>query len=1279
METVKHEDDRISKVLDWREIFPEETLKKGKELLDASKIREIQSWYYGNTFEIKWGRNNTANVRIYRTPSDLDDTWEDAGFECSACKRGYYSSNTGTCQHAAAAMMFWEKKRGPWLVRESDGSYRRRKEKEAIQAERNQRNEQRKRIGLDPVPAVEAFKQRAIKDTVIFDMQKLLEPYVTTPAAISLVNNAKACARSYRVEYKVYTTREGERWISFEQPFENKIEAVVVWGEISKGRLVIRHGVEEKTSSASPYIHADSAENNRSDIRIPLDEYDLYTLGKIWDLADQESDKRITDDGAEMFFKSIRTMREENARREIRQADVKEPKKPVIELLPRIVLEEGVPMLSFKIGVGSGKKYIVKDCYDLISAVQEEEDFVLGKRETLHFKTQEFTPKSSILFDFIQRNRAESFGGTYQISLKGSRLDNFYDMYSGGDCELLDKTNNIKDELVKVGHMDIRFTLTADRLADARDNFLGVAVSGFVPVLISGNSYKYVINTTGLSRISQQEKQVLEPFIAVADKAGYFRFQVGKDRLQEFYYRVLPGLLENPFVEFIDNCVDEASSYLPPEPAFVFYLDLNDSGHISARCVVRYDELEYALIPKNAADGQSGYHDYDQEERVLKCVMNWVPTYNTKTKTFEKSLSDDELYDFLTVGLQELEYYGQVKGSSNFLSRKVITKPAVSVGVSVDSGGLLNISVTSKELSPKELLDVYNSYIQKKRYYRLRSGDFIDLTQDEEMKELSIFLTEMDMLPKDVINKKLKIPMYRALYLNKMLEEHDKIATSRDRTYRALVRNFKTVRDAEYEVPGNLEEIMRPYQVFGFKWLKTIQASGFGGILADEMGLGKTLQMISIFQADKEAAGLKKGRGKKTEEPDTKPSLVVCPASLIYNWQEEIQKFAPDLRVTVMVGTQGARKKALQETGNSDVYITSYDLLKRDIALYEGVTFANCVLDEAQYIKNAKSAAAKSVKLIHADHRFALTGTPIENRLSELWSIFDFLMPGFLYTQSKFEKDFEIPIAKVKDEDVTEKLKEMTGPFILRRKKVDVLKDLPAKLEEVRYARLAGEQQTVYDAQVVRMKEMLSGGELAGEEKIKIFAELMRIRQICCDPSLLFENYAGESAKREACLELVKSAIEGGHRMLIFSQFVSMLNLLEKDFADEGIETYKIIGSTSKEKRMSLVRSFNENNVPVFLISLKAGGTGLNLTGADVVIHYDPWWNLAAQNQATDRAHRIGQTRQVTVFKLILKDTIEERIMALQDAKKDLAEAILEGSSESLMSLSAEELMALLG
>ena len=287
-------------------------------------------------------------------------------------------------------------------------------------------------------------------------------------------------------------------------------------------------------------------------------------------------------------------------------------------------------------------------------------------------------------------------------------------------------------------------------------------------------------------------------------------------------------------------------------------------------------------------------------------------------------------------------------------------------------------------------------------------------------------------------------------------------------------------------------------------------------------------------------------------------------------------------------------------------------------------------------------------------------------------------MPGFLYDQATFSERFEVPISKQKDPDATEKLKKMVSPFLLRRRKQDVLKDLPPKLEEVRYARLEKKQKKLYDAQVLRMKGVLDQSKGKGEDRIKILAELTKIRQICCDPGLLFEDYHAESAKREACIELVKNAIGGGHRMLLFSQFTSMLELLEKDLEAEGIAYYKITGATPKDKRIRDVHAFNEGDVPVFLISLKAGGTGLNLTGADMVIHYDPWWNLAAQNQATDRAHRIGQEKTVTVYRLIAKDTIEERILQLQEAKRDLADAILSGEQTSLMSLSDEELLSLL-
>ena len=394
----------------------------------------------------------------------------------------------------------------------------------------------------------------------------------------------------------------------------------------------------------------------------------------------------------------------------------------------------------------------------------------------------------------------------------------------------------------------------------------------------------------------------------------------------------------------------------------------------------------------------------------------------------------------------------------------------------------------------------------------------------------------------------------------------------------------------------------------------------------------------------------------------------------------DFNKFAPELSYLIIVGAQKERAELIKTYQDYDVVITSYDLIKRDITHYEDCSFGYQVLDEAQYIKNHTTAAAKSVKLINAKHRFALTGTPIENRLSELWSIFDYLMPGLLYGYDTFKSEFETPIVKHSDESATKKLRRMTSVFILRRLKKDVLRDLPDKLEENYVVRFDEEQRHIYDAKVLELRQLLQGANAAEFQniKLKIFSYLTQIRQICCDPGLLLSDYDGGSVKRDACMEIVQRAIEGEHRVLIFSQFTTMLEKLEQDLKNAGISYYKIIGETSKKRRMELVENFNSGNTPVFLISLKAGGSGLNLTGADVVVHYDPWWNVAAQNQATDRAHRIGQTRAVTVHKLIAKDTIEEKIQKMQEKKQSLADSVLTGDFVNLASLSKDELMSIL-
>ncbi|XJZ60394.1 DEAD/DEAH box helicase [Lactobacillus delbrueckii subsp. bulgaricus] len=477
--------------------------------------------------------------------------------------------------------------------------------------------------------------------------------------------------------------------------------------------------------------------------------------------------------------------------------------------------------------------------------------------------------------------------------------------------------------------------------------------------------------------------------------------------------------------------------------------------------------------------------------------------------------------------------------------------------------------------------------------------------------------------------------------------------------------NLGEVTDYQAERALARAEMLEEFDQDALEDVKLLAQHGFGGILADEMGLGKTLQVISLLASQKD-----------------QPSLIVAPASLVLNWEAEFKKFAPEMKTLVLSGSKKERSGQLADLTDIDVVITFYDLLKRDIANYEPHTFAYEVIDEAQMIKNPRTAAAKSVSVVKDKHRFALTGTPIENRLSELWSIFNFVMPGFLKSYREFKKDFESPIVKEDDQDCLNRLSQMVGPFILRRLKKDVLKDLPDKLEEVRYVGVGKEQRRLYDAEIARLKNKVMAEDDEGikREQIEILAALTRIREICCDPGLLYEDYKGESEKRLACVDLIKSAIDEGHKVLLFSQFTSMLDLLEESLKAEEIGFLRIDGQTPKARRLTLVNVFNHKDSPakVFLISLKAGGTGLNLTGADTVIHYDPWWNVAAQNQATDRAHRIGLEKKVTVYKLIAKDTVEEAILDLQEAKSLLAQGILTAESVSSASLQKEDLLKIL-
>jgi SNF2 family DNA or RNA helicase len=405
-------------------------------------------------------------------------------------------------------------------------------------------------------------------------------------------------------------------------------------------------------------------------------------------------------------------------------------------------------------------------------------------------------------------------------------------------------------------------------------------------------------------------------------------------------------------------------------------------------------------------------------------------------------------------------------------------------------------------------------------------------------------------------------------------------------------------------------------------------------------------------------------------------SLITCPSSLILNWEKEIKEFAPNLKVLTINLDGTKRRGQFDQINENDIIITSYDLLKRDIAEYQNFEFENFIIDESQYIKNSSTKNYKTVMNINARTNIALTGTPIENKLSELWSIMNFVVPGYLNTYKKFNNRFELPIIRDFDQERLEMLKKLCSPFILRRLKKDVLTELPEKSEIYHYVQLDEEQETLYRANIIEMKNEISQMDIKNS-KLKVLSMLMRLRQIACDPSLVYENYQGESAKLSATIEIIKNSIEGGHKVLLFSQFTSMLDIIKKELETNEISHYMLTGSTKKQDRHDLAESFNEDDTSVFLISLKAGGTGLNLVGADIVIHFDPWWNMSAQNQATDRVYRIGQENNVVVYKMIADNTIEGKIVEMQEKKGKLAESILEGSTTAFTGISEEELLQL--
>lgn len=681
-------------------------------------------------------------------------------------------------------------------------------------------------------------------------------------------------------------------------------------------------------------------------------------------------------------------------------------------------------------------------------------------------------------------------------------------------------------------------------------------------------------------------------------------------------------------------------------PSYDIYFDASRGG-ITAVVMANYGSIAIRLPAEGKTGGKIVVRDYESENDIQSYFSHFVVNNGVFTL-----YSDSDIYSFLLEIIPLLEKKASLHYSDRFSGIKIMNNVDIKAGVSYRAGIDLLETKLESSLSYEQISGILGAVKLKKKFYRLPSGSFIDIANSSQ-KDVFNLLDQLDFSFEDIKNGGKSIPKYHALYLN-AVNSVDKDAS--------FIKYIEEIKNKKPAIPKELENVLRDYQKEGIAWITQLSKLGFGGILADDMGLGKTLQIIAYVH------GLK---------PD-KPVLIVAPSTLTYNWKSEIAKFTPDASALIIDGAKADREKLIKKVNEYEFIITAYPLLRRDISQYMEIEFSYCFIDEAQHIKNAKTMNARSVKKINAEHKFALTGTPIENSLMELWSIFDFIMPGYLYSSHEFRTRYETPLVKDGDSMTADSFRMRIKPFMLRRMKCDVLNELPEKIENTMYAELTGEQKELYLSYLALAKDKTIAllGE-GGQGKMRILTLLMRLRQICCHPTLFDENYDKDSGKLNLLLELVTNAIDAGHRILVFSQFTSMLTIIREKLKEAGIDSFYLDGQTPSYERAELSDRFNGGEKSVFLISLKAGGVGLNLTGADTVIHYDPWWNPAVMDQASDRAYRIGQTKAVQVIRLASKDTIEEKILRLQESKRNLADDIVRVNTDTFRSLSNEEILSL--
>ena len=900
-----------------------------------------------------------------------------------------------------------------------------------------------------------------------------------------------------------------------------------------------------------------------------------------------------------------------------------------------------------KLKIGQKTKYSIKnrDKFNEFRACYlSGEDMVLGKKLTYNPNNYFFNSENTKIIEYLF-NYSEIGLNRYEVIDEPLKLNNreFSEL-----LKLLENKRFTLEE-IPINRIENGFP-TQYHLVLEKDKYK-FYIEDFANFKIVDNDSNYIIYNNILYILKLEDRKIVCEFVDNEIESLIF----DKKNLDLFKNGLLKKTMNT--LEVSENITDIK---IIKDKKINLYFDLSQDS-ITARVMLKYGDTEF-----NYFDTVSDVvRDTDFESKVIDDLIKYGFIEDKKNFVI---LDMDSTYNFLDDGLSYFTENYTVFTTEKIKKLKIFKDVKVRSNFSIGKDNILAYDFAIDNVDNKEAASLLTAIKSKKKYYRLKSGDVISLFNNQELEDFEALTSDLEIDSKDLKKKSITIPKYRAFFIESLKNNrYQEISTNSK--FDEFIKNFSAYKNADVKFTEEENKLLRDYQKEGVKWLYTIYKCDLGGILADEMGLGKTLQAI-IF--------LRKLIAEKTDAK----ILIVSPTSLVYNWEKEFQKFAPELKYIAVAESKKKRQEIMQNFDNYNIFITTYGLVRNDNDEYESKDFEVCIIDEAQAIKNYQAGMTKEIKKIKARTKIALTGTPLENSVLELWSIFDFIMPGYLNSIVRFREAYGI---KDVDKDSLKRLDNLNyqiRPFILRRKKKEVSKELPDKIEQIEYLDMSETEKAMYQSLVEDTKEEIDNviaSEGFSKARFKIVTLLTRLRQLCISPALLDKDYTEDSIKIKRLLEIVKELIKDNHKILIFSSFKGAVELVKKKFDEESISNYVIDGSVSGKDRVMLVDAFNKDKTSCFLITLKSGGTGLNLTSADIVIHLDVWWNPQVENQATDRAHRIGQTKKVTVLKLINKGTVEEKIIELQEKKRILSDNLIEGkNTATLDTLTEEELTNLL-